>query len=147
MIERQLIMGKYTAPSCPKKLHTLVSDVTMGECQKEFPKLRLWRREPGLYIQYHSKQKMYLGQPGEADLYGFVPVSGVAIYLEIEIKTGKSTLKKKQRERKKMVEACGGIFIEGREDIKQTIEKLKKECDRISAKLRNQNTCLRSDCL
>ena len=111
-------------PRSHKSKHNYIVNKTVAEFQKKYPQGRLWRREPVTAREIHSGALVTMGQSGMSDLYGYVHAFGIAVYLEIEIKTGKSTLKSHQKTWGETTLKNGGIFIVGREDIEKTLEEI-----------------------
>ena len=118
-----------------KKAHNALIHNTMVEVQLFYPQCRLFRSEPTLARQFHSHQVMKFGVKGMPDLYGFIPVAGVAVFTGIEIKTGKAVLTQEQKDMQGIIQSLGGIYVVGREEIYETIKELQKRMTSIEEKL------------
>lgn len=119
-----------------KSKHNFIANQTILEFQKEYPKGRLWRREPITTIDARTGNWIKEGQSGMSDLYGYVHAMGLALYLEIEIKTGKASLRKNQRVWRDTTFKNGGIFVVGREDTKQTLKEIEEHIQAVEARLK-----------
>lgn len=117
-----------------KSKHNSTIDRTILEFQKRFPQGRLWRREPMLAREVHSGNLVRTGQKGMSDLYGYVHALGLALYLEIEVKTGKATLREHQKIWGETTFKNGGIFIVGREDIDKTMQEIEEHIQSVEAR-------------
>lgn len=87
-------------------------------------------------VEFHSGKTVKMGQKGMSDLYGYVHAMGIAIYIEIEIKTGKATLEKHQRKWGETTYKNGGIFLVGREDVNKTLEEIEQHVQAIEARIK-----------
>ena len=120
-----------------KKAHHNLIHNTMIEVQEAFPQGRLFRTEPTLARQFHTGRVMKFGVAGSPDIYGWIPVGGVAVYTGIEIKTGKAKMSPEQRDMGMLIRARGGIFVVGREEIYQTVKDVINQTEVISRKMVN----------
>ena len=114
--------------------HNSTVNRTVLEFQKRFPQGRLWRREPMTAREIHSGNIVRTGQKGMSDLYGYVHAMGLALYLEIEVKTGKATLREHQKVWGEATFKNGGIFLVGREDVEETLKQIEEHIQSVEAR-------------
>lgn len=63
------------------------------EAQNHFPNLRLFAATNGLFYTKNGTP-VKVGTVGQADLNGWITVNGIAIRIEVEVKSGKILIKK-----------------------------------------------------
>lgn len=121
-----------------KSFHNQVALATIHIIQQSYPQARLFRSEAVLAKQWHSGAPMKLGTAGHSDIYGYIPICGIGVFVGIEIKTGKATLSPEQRVKAKNLEDAGGLFVIGRENLTRTMETLHDKVDKLIYKIVNQ---------
>lgn len=79
--------------------------------------LVLWRQVTGTFLSLDGKRHVPTGIDGGTDIIGVQ--RGTGLFIAIECKTGKATLKDNQKRFRAMVLAMGGIYVEARcvEDV------------------------------
>ena len=74
--------------------------------------VRVWKNNTGTAIAMDGNRIIKYGLPGSADITGILlNKSGLGIRIEIEIKTGRAILNKKQKNFKKMILGLGGLYL------------------------------------
>lgn len=104
--------------------------------QNVFPGLRLFDAPVGLFYTRLNKP-IKVGIKGQADLRGWITIFDVAIAVEVEIKSGKSRIRKgPQRDWQNFCLSFGVIHIQATSP-EQFNEELKTRINEIKEKLRN----------
>lgn len=101
--------------------------------QKAYPTLRLFPVHVGnFYVKRGDKfiGPYKLGTKGQADLNGVIKIKNLGVRIEIEIKTGKTGVKKNsdQGAWRDFCKTSGIIYIEAR-SARQLLTELKKQID------------------
>jgi hypothetical protein len=87
---------------------------------------RLWRNNSGVaFFKNGDVVKYGLANPGGADLIGFVPVDGRAVFTAVEAKFGRTPTTQAQRDFLALVAGAGGLAIEGR-DVEAVLAEMKR---------------------
>jgi len=72
---------------------------------------RCWKAHVGLFRDLDDDERcIKVGLKGQADITGFM-LDGTGRRLEMECKTGNAVLSKQQRRFRKVIEACGAVYI------------------------------------
>ena len=105
--------------------------------QKEFgSKIKIYSRVTGMFYT-KSGAPVKISNKGQADLYGWILIDNLPVHLEIEVKSGKTGIRKGSHQEKWM-DKCrkdNVIFIIGQDpelvvkDIYSNIERIKNEVD------------------
>ena len=103
--------------------------------QKAFPTARLYQAHVGLFYNRRGTP-VKIGHNGQADLNGFVSINGVAVRLEIEVKSGKSKIKKcsDQDRFRSICQKFGVIHIEAN-SVEQCVEELSQHVKNLTSKI------------
>ena len=84
----------------------------MTEVQKVFPKIRVFRRNVGLFKSPHGNRMIKIEHKGMADLYALYPLQGgVLAHIEIEVKTEFGQPTKHQQNWEDFIKRNMGLYL------------------------------------
>jgi hypothetical protein len=118
------------------QLHKKLAVKIRLEAQRRFGRdIRLFERSTGLLMSPKSGAMVKPFQDGQADLYGWLRVDGIARHVEIEIKVGKDKLRPEQLAWKNTCEDSGVtyflIHVPATENIDDAVKRTMDAIERV----------------